>query len=112
MKALIWSDEVNQLHWSMLKSVVFILALLPANDFLLQLWQSTEGSSQIFIGFTVISVFSALSILGFIFALLASTLKLTEEHLFSVVERRVLQVYRYIPMLLLMVILSYLATQI
>ena len=112
MKALIWSDEVNQLHWSMLKSVVVILALLPANDFLLQLWQSTEGSSQIFIGFTVISVFSALSILGFIFALLASTLKMTKENLFTVVERRVLQVYRYIPMLLLMVILSYLATQI
>lgn len=112
MKAFILSDEVNQLHCTILKSVLFILALLPASIFLLDLWQHTEGSSQIFIGFAAISVFSALSILGFIFALLASTLKLTEEKLFSALERRVLQVYRTIPMLFMMGIMSYLATRI
>jgi len=111
MKALIWSDEIHQLHWSMLKSVLWVVALLPASDFLLQLWQSSEGSSQIFVGFVAISMFAALSILGFVFALLTLSAKLAQENLFSILERRLLQAYRYIPMLVMMSIMSYLASQ-
>ena len=32
MKALILSDEINQFHWSMLKSVLLVLSILPASQ--------------------------------------------------------------------------------
>lgn len=110
MKALFLSDEINQFHASMLKSVLLIIALLPAAHALHQLWQNTEGSSQIIVGFVSISLFSALSILGFICALWALSLKLKSQT--TALERRVVQVYRYVPMLFLMSMMSYLATQI
>ncbi len=112
MKALFLSDEINQFHTSMLKSVLLIIALLPAAHGLHQLWQSTEGASQIIIGFVSISLFSALSILGFMCALWAQNLKLTQEPESTALERRVVQVYRHVPMLFLMSLMSYLASKI
>lgn len=51
MKAFLVLDELNQFHWAMLKSVLLILALLPIAEVSLKLWLSTEGSSQIMIGY-------------------------------------------------------------
>ena len=37
MKALILSDEISIFHWSMLKSVLLILSLLPVSQVFLNL---------------------------------------------------------------------------
>ncbi|TCM70916.1 hypothetical protein EC844_101190 [Acinetobacter calcoaceticus] len=112
MKALLCSDDIHHLHGSMLKSVMLVMALLPAGQFLLEMWQSTSGGSQIIVGFIAVSLFSALSILGFISALLASQVVLEQQRIASMLELRVLQAYRHLPMLFLMAMLSYWATQI
>lgn len=57
MKAFLVLDELNQFHWAMLKSVLLILALLPIAEVSLKLWLSTEGSSQIMIGFFALSIY-------------------------------------------------------
>ncbi|QIO07842.1 hypothetical protein [Acinetobacter lanii] len=110
MKTVLLSDQINQCHWSMLKSVVLILSLLPLSHFFMNLWQSTEGSSQIMIGFMVISVFSACSIISF-YAALNATVMPIEQTEASAFERAVVKVYRYIPMLSLTGMMSFLATQ-
>lgn len=110
MKALILSDEVNQFHWTILKSVVLVLALLPLSQFFMDLWQATEGSSQIMVGFMAISMFSAFAIISFYSALNASVMHLEQET--SVLEQRLVQIYRYMPMMSLTVMMSYLAAQI
>ncbi|WP_353170130.1 hypothetical protein [Acinetobacter rudis] len=109
MKALFWSDEINQTHWTMLKSALLILSLLPVSHMLLQLWQGTEGASQIVVGFVAVTVLSSLTILGFISALLVTVLQLKHSEIFSVIEQRIVQIYRYFPMLLLTAMLSYLS---
>ena len=110
MKTLILSDEINQFHWSMLKSVLLILSLLPVAQGILYLWQSTEGSSQIMVGFFAISLMSSLLALSFYSALKATVAKLKPEQI-SVLEQLVIRIYCYIPMLSLAAMLSYLVTQ-
>ena len=111
MKTWLLSDQINQCHWSMLKSVVLILSLLPLSHFLSDLWQSTEGSSQIMVGFMAISLFSACAIISFCAALNATVMKIEQQEAPTVFERGVLKAYRYIPMMSLAVMLSFLATQ-
>lgn len=111
MKTLILSDEINQFHWSMLKSVLLVLSLLPMSQLFLNVWQSTEGSSQIMLGFFAISLFSALTLLSFCFALQATVIKLEQAEM-SRFEQAVVQLYRYVPMLSLASMLSYLALQV
>lgn len=72
MKAFLVLDELNQFHWAMLKSVLLILALLPIAEVSLKLWLSTEGSSQIMIGFFALSIVSAWLMVSFFTALKAS----------------------------------------
>lgn len=110
MKALILADEVNQFHWSMLKSVFLILSLLPMSQGLLYLWQSTEGSSQIMVGFFTISLMSTWLALSFWSALQATVAKL-KQHDISNVEAQIVKLYRYMPMFSLAAMLSYLVTQ-
>lgn len=110
MKALIISDEINQFHGVMLKSVLLILSLLPMSQGILTLWNATEGSSQIMVGFFAISVLSALFILCFWSALKATVLNLKQQQT-SALEHMVVKIYRYIPMLFLTVMVSYLVTQ-
>ncbi|MGC3818733.1 hypothetical protein [Acinetobacter sp. G11] len=110
MKAFIISDEINQFHWAMLKSVLLILSLLPISQGILNLWNATEGSSQIMVGFFAISLFSALFVLCFWSALKATVLKLKQEQS-SVLEQSIVSIYRYIPMLFLASMISYLVTQ-
>ncbi|MDQ8935267.1 hypothetical protein [Acinetobacter rudis] len=109
MKALFWSDEINQTHWTMLKSALLILSLLPVSHILLQLWQGTEGASQIVVGFVAVTALSSLTILGFISALFITVLKLKHNEVFTLLEQRIMQIYRYFPMFLLTVMLSYLS---
>lgn len=112
MKALFLSDEINQTHWGMLKSALLILSLLPICQLLLQLWQGTIGESKIVVGFMAISTFSALTIVAFISALLASVLQLKHQSEMTRFEQRILQVYRYVPMLLLTCMICYLTVYI
>ena len=72
MKAFFLLDELNQFHWAMLKSVLLILSLLPVCEGALNLWQTAEGSSQIVIGFFVISLLSTWFIVCFLSALKTS----------------------------------------
>ena len=110
MKALLLSDEINQFHWSMLKSVLLILSLLPMSQFFLNLWQDADASSQIMIGFMAISVFSALSIISFYNALNFTVVQLKTEFS-SLAEQYAVKIYRYLPMLFLVSMISYLVTQ-
>lgn len=111
MKALILSDEINQFHWSVLKSVLLILSILPLNQGILHVWQSTEGSSQIMVGFFALSLFSSLFILSFWSALQTTVLKL-KQHETTAFEQRVVGLYRYVPMVALATMMSYLVAQI
>ena len=111
MKALFIADEINQFHWSMLKSVLLILSLLPLSQFFISLLQHTDGNSQIMVGFMVISVFSAISIISFCSALHASVMHVQQDEQPSAFEQMIVKLYRYIPMLSLAVMMSYLATQ-
>ncbi|KGT46593.1 MULTISPECIES: hypothetical protein [Acinetobacter] len=111
MKALILGDEINQFHWSMLKSVLLVLSILPVSQGMLYLWQSTEGSSQIMVGFFALSLMSSLLALCFWSALKASVSYVHQEDVSSF-ERTIVQLYRYLPMLSLASMMSYLTTQI
>ena len=111
MKALIVRDEINQFHWSMLKSVFLVLSILPVSQGVLHLWQSTEGSSQIMVGFFALSLMSSLLALCFWSALKASVMNVNQEEVSSF-ERGVVQLYRFLPMLSLASMMSYLAVQI
>ncbi|WP_347455350.1 hypothetical protein [Acinetobacter thermotolerans] len=108
MKAFILGDEINQFHWSMLKSVLWVLSILPVSQGMLYLWQSTEGSSQIMVGFFALSLMSSLLALCFWSALKASVMDVKQEEISSF-ERAVVQLYRYLPMLSLASMMSYLA---
>lgn len=109
MKALFLSDEINQFHWSMLKSVLLILSLLPLSQLFLSVWQDLDASSQIVMGFIGVSVFSALSIVSFFNALHATVSKFDFDELSSS-DILLIKMYRYVPMLVLAGMLSYLAT--
>lgn len=110
MKALLLSDEINHFHWSMLKSVLLVLSLLPMSHFFMELWLSTEGSSQIVVGFMAMSVFSSFAIISFYSALNATVQKIQNEES-SPFEQSLVKVYRYVPMLSLTVMISYLTSQ-
>lgn len=58
MRALFLSDDVNEFHWSVLKSVFLILSLLPISQGILSLWQMSDASSQIIVGFIALSIFN------------------------------------------------------
>ena len=110
MKAFIIADEMGQFHWTMLKSVLLILSLLPISHGILNLWQTTEGSSQIMVGFFAVSVLGALFVLCFWSALKATVLRFKQQQI-SVLEHRIVNIYRYVPMLFLTAMMSYLVTQ-
>ncbi|MFM6904839.1 MAG: hypothetical protein ACKOUU_02015, partial [Acinetobacter tjernbergiae] len=107
MKAFLVLDELNQFHWAMLKSVLFILSLLPMSEGALSLWQTTEGSSQIMIGFFALSMLSAWFVLCFLSALKTSVW--SNHELISKYEQLLFNAYRYIPMLFLSSLVAYLS---
>ena len=109
MKAFFMLDELNQFHWTMLKSVLLILSLLPISEGVLSLWQITEGSSQIMIGFFALSMLSAWFVLCFLSAL--KTTVWDNQEMISRYEQLLFKVYRYIPMLFLSSLVAYLSVQ-
>ncbi|ENU90809.1 hypothetical protein [Acinetobacter vivianii] len=109
MKAFFMLDELNQFHWAMLKSVLLILTLLPISEGALTLWQTTEGSSQIMIGFFALSMLSAWFVLCFLSAL--KTTVWNHVDLISKYEQFLFKAYRYIPMLFLSSLVAYLSVQ-
>lgn len=110
MKAILLSDEVNVFHWGMLKSVLFILGLLPVSSGLINLWQSTEGSAQIMVGFFAITMMSSFFILSFYSALKSTTRVFADSDL-SPTALWWIKLYRQMPMLFLASMVSYIATQ-
>ena len=109
MKAFVLSDEITQFHWAMLKSVLLILTILPLMNGAVTLWQHTEGSSQIMIGFFALSVISAWLVVCFLTALKATLWQVQTQH--SVMEQKIFQAYRYVPMLFLSSLVAYLTSQ-
>ena len=109
MKAFFMLDELNQFHWAMLKSVLLILMLLPITEGVLSLWQATEGSSQIMIGFFALSMLSAWFVLCFLSAL--KTTVWDNQEMISRYEQLLFKAYRYIPMLFLSSLVAYLSVQ-
>ena len=107
MKAFFMLDELNQFHWTMLKSVLFILSLLPISEGALSLWQTTEGSSQIMIGFFALSMLSAWFVLCFLSAL--KTTVWDNQEMISRYEQLLFKAYCYIPMLFLSSLVAYLS---
>ena len=107
MKAFFMLDELSQFHWTMLKSVLFILSLLPISEGALSLWQTTEGSSQIMIGFFALSMLSAWFVLCFLSAL--KTTVWDNQEMISKYEQLLFKAYRYIPMLFLSSLVAYLS---
>jgi len=110
MKAFILGDEINQFHWSMLKSVLLVLSLLPSSQGFMHLWQTTEGSSQIMVAFFAISLMSSLLALCFWSALNASVIRIQADQ-GSVFEQTLVHLYRHLPMLSLASMVCYLAIQ-
>lgn len=109
MKAFVLSDEITQFHWAMLKSVLLILTVLPMMNGAMTLWQHTEGSSQIMIGFLTLSVMSAWVMVCFMSALKATVWQ--SQSLNSVIEQTIFSAYRYVPMLFLSSLVAYFASQ-
>lgn len=110
MKTVLLSDEINQLHWGMLKSIGLILGLLPVSQGSVILWQLSDAASQIMVGFMMLSLFSALLILSF-WTALKTTVQSFKPELASPSEHILLNIYRQVPMLTLAAMLSYLVTQ-
>ncbi|EJB8431739.1 hypothetical protein KTJ06_04150 [Acinetobacter baumannii] len=109
MKAFLVLDELNQFHWAMLKSVLLILALLPIAEVSLKLWLSTEGSSQIMIGFFALSIVSAWLMVSFFTALKTSVWQ--TKQMASKYEQLLFNAYRYVPMVFLSSLVAYLSLQ-
>ena len=87
--------------------VLFILSLLPISEGALSLWQTTEGSSQIMIGFFALSILSAWFVLCFLSAL--KTTVWDNQEMISKYEQLLFKAYRYIPMLFLSSLVAYLS---
>lgn len=106
MRAFLMTDQLNQLHWAMLKSVLIVLALLPTSQFLFDVLSTAEGSSQIMIGFFSISMMSAGCILAFLSALKSTVVECDLVETKS--QHLMLKIYRQIPMVFFVSILMYL----
>lgn len=109
MKAFLILDELTQFHWVMLKSVLLILGLLPIAEVSLKLWMSTEGSSQIMIGFFALSIVSAWLMVSFFAALKASVWQ--AKQISTQYEQLLFKAYRYVPMVFLSSLVAYLSLQ-
>ena len=108
MRAFLMTDQLNQLHWAMLKSVLVVLALLPIGQFLFDLLAHAEGSSQIMIGFFTISMMSASVILAFLTALKSTVVECDLVETKS--QQWLFNIYRQVPMMTFVAIIMYLVS--
>ena len=105
MKEFFLVDELNHLHLDILKSILLILVLLPICDGLFNIYHFIEDSSQIVIGFFAFTLLSAWLILCFLSALKTSMLCLHKKY--SKYENYLFKIYRTVPMLFLIALLTY-----
>ncbi|WP_285301432.1 hypothetical protein, partial [Klebsiella pneumoniae] len=73
------------------------------------LWLSTEGSSQIMIGFFALSIVSAWLMVSFFTALKTSVWQ--TKQMVSKYEQLLFKAYRYVPMVFLSSLVAYLSLQ-
>ena len=108
MKALFLSDEVNQLHWSVLKALCFVLSLLPLCQSAITLWSLSDASSQIMVAFLSISVLSSVWLVTFFNALQLTVVSLAHLNL-SPLETQLIRIYRQVPMMTLAGMMAYMS---
>lgn len=108
MKAFIFSDDINLFHWTVLKSVLLVLSILPVTYALTHLWAATEGSSQIMVGFFAISLFSSFAILAFHSALQITVFNIQKFEM-TELEQKIVSLYRYVPMFSFVILVSYIS---
>ncbi len=108
MKALFLSDEVNQLHWSVLKALCFVLSLLPLSQSAITLWLLSDASSQIMVAFLSISVLSSVWLVTFFNALQLTVVSLAHLNL-SPLETQLIRIYRQVPMMTLAGMMAYMS---
>lgn len=108
MNMEIFKEPINQLHWRILKTVLFILSILPAQEGYMQLWKISHESSQIILGFFAVSLFCSWLSIGFIWAL--QMLQQPSSIVISDVEQRLIKYYRQVPMLFFVMLVAYLSS--
>lgn len=108
MKALFLSDEVNQLHWCVLKALCFVLSLLPLSQSAITLWSLSDASSQIMVAFLSISVLSSVWLVTFFNALQLTVVSLAHLNL-SPLETQLIRIYRQVPMMTLAGMMAYMS---
>lgn len=108
MKALFLSDEVNQLNWSVLKALCFVLSLLPLSQSAITLWSLSDASSQIMVAFLSISVLSSVWLVTFFNALQLTVVSLAHLNL-SPLETQLIRIYRQVPMMTLAGMMAYMS---
>lgn len=108
MKVLFLSDEVNQLHWSVLKALCFVLSLLPLSQSAITLWSLSDASSQIMVAFLSISVLSSVWLVTFFNALQLTVVSLAHLNL-SPLETQLIRIYRQVPMMTLAGMMAYMS---
>lgn len=108
MKALFLSDEVNQLHWSVLKALCFVLSLLPLSQSAITLWSLSDASSQIMVAFLSISVLSSVWLVTFFNALQLTVVSLAHLNL-SPLETQLIRIYLQVPMMTLAGMMAYMS---
>jgi hypothetical protein len=82
---------------------------LPLGEAALNAWQTTEGSSQIMIGFFALSLFSTWFVLCFVSALKTSVWH--RDEFISSYEQLLFKAYRSVPMVFLSSLVAYLSVQ-
>ncbi len=80
MKALLLTDEINQFHWSMLKSVLLILSYLPSAKALCIYGKAPRAVAKLWWASLQLVLMSSLLALSFWSALKATVAKLKQEH--------------------------------
>ncbi|WP_375554375.1 hypothetical protein [Acinetobacter baumannii] len=93
----------------LLKLSHLMFEFAPIAEVSLKLWLSTEGSSQIMIGFFALSIVSAWLMVSFFTALKTSVWQ--TKQMASKYEQLLFKAYRYVPMVFLSSLVAYLSLQ-
>ncbi|KHV69834.2 hypothetical protein RR16_12930 [Acinetobacter baumannii] len=89
--------------------IIWLLKLSHLMFEFAKLWLSTEGSSQIMIGFFALSIVSAWLMVSFFTALKTSVWQ--TKQMASKYEQLLFKAYRYVPMVFLSSLVAYLSLQ-
>lgn len=108
MRISFLADQVNQLHWSVLKNCALSMALLPLAQ-LLPMWLAQySGAEQMMMAFIAISLWGAVALIAFIYAL-----QMTREILSGVENKTqyyLVSIYCHLPMMIFAILMSFIVT--